>query len=151
MVKPNNTRIRESPSGGSRIAWSYLVVIACAAAAGLVVAAAEPLIQAGCSAELAYCDMGWIIVVFLVAFMGGAGLGSRLAGLGWEWLVALGGLVFLAPLAFSVGILVGGVALLSVPAVAALATPPPMSRRGRTALVSAAALAVLVLVSWLAL
>lgn len=151
MVKPNNTRIRESPSGGSRIAWSYLVVVASAAAAGLVVAAAVPVIQASCSAELVYCDIGWIVVVFLVALLGGSGLGARLTGLGWEWLVALGGLVLLVPLALNLGTPVGVVTVLLVPALAGLATPPPMARWGRTALVVGAVFAALVLAAWLIL
>ena len=67
-MKLLETGIRESPSGGSRIAWSYLVVVVSAAVAGLAAAAAFPVIEAGCRDDSA-CDLGWGLVVFRVLLL----------------------------------------------------------------------------------
>lgn len=117
-------RVRESPVGGSRIAWSYLVTLLAGVAAALVTAAAGPLAEGACAAQdSAVCTVGWLVVVGAVALVLALAVAARLARLGWEWWLVMAAVVLGAPL-WAVGDLGWGLALplLLGPGVAALAT-----------------------------
>lgn len=148
-MKLLETGIRESPSGGSRIAWSYLVVVVSAAVAGLAAAAAFPVIEAGCRDDSAYCDLGWGLVVFFGVLLLTVGVGARVAALGWEWFLVFLGVTAVAPVLLDAAVALGVLGLLVGPAAAGFATNPPLPAWGRLAVAIGAATAVLLTAVWL--
>lgn len=148
MVKPNDSAIRESPLGGSRIAWSYLLVLVGAIIGGVVVAASAPVIASGCRADTAFCDVGWMLVAFAASFLAAVALGARLVGFSWEWWVALAGLLVFSPVFSSGHLAFTWVVILVAPAAAAVVTGPPTPRWRPLAILVTSALLVVVTLVW---
>lgn len=124
MTDGPTLRVRESPVGGSRFAWSYLATLLAAIVAALVGAAAAPFVEGACAdADSAICTIGWLAVVSVAALLAGLAVAARLAGLGWEWWLVVAAVMLGAPV-WAVGSLTWGLVLplLVAPGVAALAT-----------------------------
>lgn len=149
MAKPIEQSIRESPSGGSRIAWSYLVFVVGVAIGGIVLAASSPVIEAACRAETVFCDIGWMTVVSLLGLLTAVGIGARLSGLGWEWCIVLATVLLAAPVLSSLFQPLLWIVIVAAPAAAAVFTPPGAPRLRLVAAVFAAVLAISALAVWL--
>lgn len=94
-------RVAESPVGGARIAFSHLAVVLGLVVAGLVLAMWLPVGDVVCGGEQegAVCGLGW----FYGGVLLGVGSGTALTGfafrLGWEWWLAIMGILLAVPLA----------------------------------------------------
>lgn len=117
-------RVRESPIGGSRIAFSYLGSVLAAVVAGLLAVMASPLAASVCRAsEDATCLLGWTYGSAILAFALAFAALAWVLRLGWEWWVVVAGVLLGSPwwadaLPPGAAIVVG----MATPAVAALAT-----------------------------
>ena len=83
-------RVRESPTGGSRIAYSYLAALVGAVIGGLVWAGWAPLGALVCGdGEDVSCRIGWLVVGAMVGGIAGWALTAWVMRLGWEWWAVL--------------------------------------------------------------
>lgn len=89
MTDALHTTIRESPVGGSRIAWSYLTFLLVALVVGVIVAAASPFIEARCAAEEVFCQLGGLLLTAVIAGALLLPLAGWLTKLGWEWALVM--------------------------------------------------------------
>lgn len=91
-------RVRESPVGGSRIAFSYLATVVGLLLGGLVWAAWVALTDVACDpAGHDFCGLGWLVVGGFVGPALGVAVAAWAFRLGWEWwLVLVAGAVTLA-------------------------------------------------------
>ncbi len=137
-------RVRESPTGGSRLAFSYLAALIAAAVAGLVWAVWTPFDAAVCGdADDVVCALGWYAAGGLVGGALGIPLGAWVLHLGWEWCIAAIGLLGFTPIA---GMLPGwafGIYLVLTPALAGAATWTGEERPRRRPIAIGVAAAVL--------
>lgn len=78
-------RVAEAPTGGGRVAWSYLGTLLAALVATLLWAAWSPFSGAACGPDNPVCELGWNIVGWLGAMVLALGLPAAVLRLGWEW------------------------------------------------------------------
>lgn len=150
--------IPDRPQIAARIAWTYLDCLLALVVSGLIALIAHPIVAStSCrfddlEASLT-CELGWIVVVVVLAFLLAFGAFVRLLRLDvWAWLALIAGMV---------GLMMVGritewwwwVALPFVPAVAAVVSAPWVrSGRGRLihhlVIAAAAAAAVVGAVIW---
>lgn len=91
-------RVRESPTGGSRIAFSYLGTLLAAVVTGLGWVMTSPLVEASCRSDEGFtCVAGWTIVSVLLMGLAGLALGAWAFRLGWEWWAVVAGLSLASP------------------------------------------------------
>ena len=116
-------RVRESPTGGSRLAFSYLAALIAAAVAGLVWAVWSPFDAAVCSdADDVACALGWYAAGGLAGGVLGVLLGAWVLRLGWEWCVFAIALLGFLPVAGTLPGWAFAVYLCLLPALTAAAT-----------------------------
>ncbi len=117
-------RPRESPLGGTRVAWSYLGAVVGLIVAALAAAALVPLGTGTLCTDAGGdgCEVGVVLAALLLTLPVGFAVAAYWLRLGWEWWAVLAALVLALPLAgpmLEAG--VGAVVALG-PALAALAT-----------------------------
>lgn len=92
-------RVRESPTGGSRIAFGYLGSLLGLVLVGLVLVTLSPLAPVVCGdVDDIYCVVGWSTAAALIGLVLGAALVAWVLRLGWEWWAVVAAVVVLAPL-----------------------------------------------------
>lgn len=138
-------RVRESPVGGSRIAFSYLGTLAAALAASLLGVMVSPLAATVCrTTEDAACLLGWTYGSAILALLFGFALVAWVLRFGAEWWAVVAAFVVASPWwvdALPTPAVVAVAAL--VPAVAGAATLTGRRRPAwRPLVVGAAALAL---------
>lgn len=116
-------RLRESPTGGSRIAYSYLGVVLALVVAGVVSTIWGLFTDRVCGPDMDIaCGLGWWWLGGLVGYALGTALTAWAFRLGWEWwVVVLAGILALPAVTAlpSPAVLVWAVA---IPALAGAAT-----------------------------
>lgn len=91
-------RIRESPLGGSRIAFSYLGALLAAMAAGLLTAMASPFAPAICATtDDVTCLLGWTFGSAIVAAVAAFAVVAWVLRLGWEWWAVVAAVLLSSP------------------------------------------------------
>ena len=140
-------RVAEAPTGGGRVAWSYLGTLLAALVATLLWAAWSPFSGAACGPDNPVCELGWNIVGWLGAMVLALGLPAAVLRLGWEWWAVLAALLLGSPLWFdTVPDWLRIVVTVLAPALAAAATwSGPRRPAWRPWVVAALAVAVVVL------
>ncbi len=141
-------RVRESPIGGSRLAFSYLAVVLGLVVAGLVAAVWTPFADSVCGrGDDLSCGLGWIYAGVLLGVLAGTALTAFVFRLGWEWWLVLVALVLLLALASTAPTWLLAVFGILIPALAGAATwsgrDRPQWRPWAIAAAASVALAVL--------
>lgn len=105
-------RVRDTPFGGARIAWSCLAGLLAAVMTGIVIAIVSSFSGALCADEFT-CQIGVLLLSSMVGGTASLGLMAYLFRLGWEWWAVGAGIVLSLPwwfnwmpLSLGIGILV---------------------------------------------
>lgn len=78
-------RVAQAPTGGGRIAWSYLGTLLAVLVATVLWAAWSAFAGAVCGPDDPVCQLGWNIVGWIVAMTVALVLPAFVLRLGWEW------------------------------------------------------------------
>ena len=129
MDESGRLRVRESPIGGSRIAFSYLGTVIALMIALLLAAVTNPAGSLVCAADAVECQLGWVLASSAGGFLVALGVPAWALRLGWEWWAVFAGALVSLPLWVDAAPPWVSVPLaLALPALAGLATGPAAVR-----------------------
>lgn len=120
--QPVRLRLRTSPGGAVRIAWSYVAALAATAVAGLGLTLAGYAGDAACAADDVSCALALYLVFGIVGGVLASALWGWLFRLGWEWWLLCSVALLALPAALDLMGSGAWVALALAPGAAALAT-----------------------------
>ncbi|WP_232548026.1 hypothetical protein [Propioniciclava soli] len=123
MSESLTLRVRESPIGGSRIAFSYLAIVGALLVTGLVWSVWSLFTDRVCGPDSdVVCGLGWWWLGWFVGFGLGTALTAWIVRLGWEWWLAGFAVLLALPAVMALPVPVVIVWLLALPAIAAALT-----------------------------